>query len=376
MDKNQKKKIKIFAFASFFNDLGSDMIYPVWPLFVRSLGANMSVLGFLDGLGDALVSISQAISGYISDKIQKRKIFVWFGYLMGAISRVGYATSSVWQHLILFRILDRAGKIRSAPRDAIIADLSTNEDRGRNFGFLRAMDNLGAVLGILICLLLVNVLGFRKFFLLASIPSLLSVFLILIFIKEKKDEKKIFKGISFKVISPPFRKFLILSAIFSLAGFSYSFLLIFAQEVGFKTGFLPILYLIFTLFASLSSLPFGRLSDKIGRKKVLEISFLLWIGVCLSFLFLKNYLGIFFAFFLYGLHKGAIEPSQRAFVSELVPEEIRASALGGFQMINGLFSLPASFFAGMLWDKISMFAPFYFSLTLTLISFTLLASLK
>ncbi len=377
MEKIRKKEIKILGFASFLNDLGSDMIYPVWPLFVRSLGANMSVLGFLDGLGDALVSISQALSGYISDKIQKRKIFVWLGYLMGSFSRLGYAFSRTWHHLIPFRILDRAGKIRAGPRDAIIADLSTEQDRGRNFGFLRAMDNLGAVFGILICISLVNILGFQKLFLFASIPSLLGVFLILIFIKEeKKKEKKIFQGIFFRTISAHFKKFLILSAIFSLGCFSYSFLLVFAKELGFKVSFLPALYLIFTLIASLSSLPFGRLSDKIGRKRVLEISFLLWAGVCFLSLTIRNHLGLIFAFLFYGLHKGALEPTQKAFASELAPEQMRASALGGVQMINGLFSLPASFLAGILWDKISIYAPFYFSLFLTLFSIILLITLK
>jgi len=364
-----KKEIKILGLASFLNDLGSDMIYPVWPLFVKSLGASMSILGFLDGLGEALVSISQAISGYFSDKIQKRKIFVWLGYLMGSFSRIGYAISTTWQHLIPFRILDRIGKIRSAPRDAIVADLSTDQDRGSNFGFLRMMDNLGAVFGILICILLVEILGFKKLFLLASIPSLIGVILILIFIKEqKKDSTKIFKGISFKTFSLKFKYFLFLSSIFSLGAFSYSFLLIFAKEFGFKISFVPVLYLIFTLTASLSSIPFGKLSDKIGRKAVLEISFLLWGIVCFLFLVFKNYWAIILAFVFYGLHKGALEPSQRAFVSELVLPEVRASALGGFRMVTGLFSLPASFLAGILWDKISVLAPFYLSLILTLIS--------
>jgi len=367
MDKESKRKVKILGIASFLNDMGSDMIYPVWPLFVRSLGANMSILGFLDGLGDALVSISQAISGYISDKIQKRKVFVWLGYLMGGLSRIGYSISTNWAHLIPFRILDRAGKIRSAPRDAIIADLSTDRDRGENFGFLRMMDNLGAVIGILLCILLVNFFGFQNLFLLASIPSLIGVVLILIFIQEqKRDSSKIFKRISFKSFTPQFRYFLILSSIFSLGAFSYSFLLVFAKEFGFKTYFVPILYLIFTATASLFSIPFGKLSDKIGRKKVLEISFFFWILVCLSFLFFKNYLGIILAFVFYGLHKGALEPSQKAFVSELVSQEIRASALGSYQMINGLFSLPASFLAGILWDKVGSFAPFSFSLFLTI----------
>lgn len=377
MEKESKLKIRILGLASFLNDLGSDMIYPVWPLFVKFLGAPMSILGFLDGLGDALVSISQGISGFISDKIQKRKIFVWLGYLMGGFSRIGYAISHHWVHLIPFRILDRAGKIRSAPRDAIIADLSTNENRGENFGFLRMMDNLGAVFGILFCIVLVNFLGFQKLFILASIPSLIGAILVFSFIKEeKRDSMKIFKGISFRFFSSKLRYFLILSTIFSLGAFSYSFLLIFAKDFGFKTGFIPVLYLIFTAIASLTSIPFGKLADRIGRKIVLEISFLFWIITCFIFLILKNWWGIILAFLFYGLHKGSIEPSQKAFVSELVEPEFRASALGGFQMVNGLFSLPASLLAGILWDKISILTPFYFSLVLTFISLILLLKLK
>jgi len=163
--KKASKTVRIFALASFLNDLGSDMIYPIWPLFVTSvLGAPMAVLGFIDGLGEAIVSISQAASGYISDRTRRRKIFIWTGYLFGSLSRVGYAISSVWQHLIPFRILDRAGKIRGAPRDAIIADISTKENRGKNFGFLRAMDHLGAVCGIIVCILFFKVLGYRNLF--------------------------------------------------------------------------------------------------------------------------------------------------------------------------------------------------------------------
>jgi len=118
--KETRKTVRTFAFASFLNDLGSDMIYPVWPLFVTSvLGANMAVLGFIDGLGEAIVSISQAASGYVSDRLRRRKIFIWTGYLFGSLSRIGYALSTLWQHLIPFKIMDMAGKIRGAPRDAI-----------------------------------------------------------------------------------------------------------------------------------------------------------------------------------------------------------------------------------------------------------------
>ena len=122
-----RKTLRTFALASFFNDMGSDMIYPIWPLFLTTvLKANMAALGFIDGLGDALVSISQAVSGYLSDRWRKRKVFIWIGYACGGLSRLGYSISALWQHIIPFRVLDRAGKMRGAPRDAMIADLSTN----------------------------------------------------------------------------------------------------------------------------------------------------------------------------------------------------------------------------------------------------------
>ncbi len=376
--KEAKKTIRVFALASFLNDFGSDIIYPVWPMFVTSvLGANMAVLGLLDGLGEALVSISQAVSGYVSDRVRKRKVFIWSGYLCGALSRVGYGLSTVWQHLIPFRILDRAGKIRSAPRDAIIADISTVDNRGRYFGLLRAMDHLGAVCGITVCILFFRVLGYKALFLLAAIPSLIGVSLILFLIREQKTESKIYKGISISSLNKNYTLFVLLSSLFSLASFSYSFLLIYARKQGFQTAFVPVLYLVFTVFAAIFSLPFGKLADRVGRKPVLMVSYILWGLVVLSLIFFKGgYLAIALPFVLYGLHKAALEPAQKAFVSELIPKESRASALGGFQMAIGLCGLPASLAAGLLWDKIGMQAPFYFSLGLTVLAIGMLLFVK
>ena len=373
-----KKTVKIFAWASFLNDLGSDIIYPIWPMFVTSvLGAPMAVLGLLDGLGEALVSISQAVSGYVSDKIHRRKAFVWIGYLCGGASRIGYSLSSVWGHLIPFRILDRAGKIRSAPRDAIIADISTKENRGHNFGIMRTMDNLGAVCGIIVSIVFLKALGYRKLFMLAAIPSFIGAGLIFLFIKEQKpSQAKIFKGFSLRHLDNNFRMFILLSALFALGSFSYSFLLVYAKKSGFSITAVPVLYLVFTVFAAIFSLPFGRLCDRIGRKKVLALAYILWAVVCLISVFLRSQPAVIFMFVLYGLHKAALEPAQKTLVSELAPPDYKASSLGAFQMVIGLCALPASLVAGLLWDKAGINIPFYFSLALTLASLCLLALVK
>lgn len=369
---SSKKVVTTFGIASFLNDFGSDMIFPVWPLFVTTvLGANLVVLGLIDGLGKALVSISQALSGYFSDRIKRRKIFIWTGYLFSAFSRIGYSLSPTWQWLIPFKILDRSGKMRGAPRDTIVADISTDKNRGRNFGFLRMMDNLGAVFGIIASILLLGILGYRKLFFVAAIPSIIGAILILIIIKERKT-KGIFKGIKFKDLSPALILFLVLSGIFALGNFSYSFLLVFANKFGYKATTVPIFYLLYTLMASLTAYPFGRAADRFGRKSILLLSFIFFGLMCLGFIYIQSAWLLFILFALYGLHLGAIEPVQKTFVSELSPKRFRASTLGTFKMVVGLMALPASVIAGFLWEKVAVWAPFAFSLVLTILASMLL----
>ncbi|MEO0087112.1 MAG: MFS transporter [candidate division WOR-3 bacterium] len=379
MEKEKKKVVKIFAFASFLNDLGSDIIYPLWPLFIKSLKANMVALGLVDGIGDAVVSLSSFFSGYLADRIKKRKIFVWLGYLFGSLSRIGYALAKFWPILIPLKILDRAGKIRQAPRDAIIADISTDSDRGRNFGFLRAMDNFGAVCGIIIAILFFKLLGFRKLFFLAALPSLIGAFLIILFIKERKIERKKEGKIldfSFKFFDRNYYLYLFSSSLFSLSYFSYSFLLIYANNFGFRETSIPLFYLIFTLTASLFSLPFGKLADKTSRKFTLFLGYLFWLITIFGFIYLKSKSLLFFIFLFYGLNKAALEPSQKALVSELSPIDFRATGIGFFQMINGIIALLSSFIAGILWEIFNMKAPFYFSFLLTILATIILLFVK
>lgn len=373
-----RKTIRTFAVASFLNDMGSDIISPVWPLFVTQvLKANMATLGFLDGLGEAVVSLSQAVAGYYSDRIHRRKIFVWIGYLCGAASRLGYAASSVWQHLVPFRILDRAGKIRSAPRDAIIADVSTDANRGRHFGLLRAMDNFGAVTGILISIALFNVLGYRLLFALAAIPSVLGALLVLKAIREPKEPRaRVFKGLSLRDIDRNLALYIILNGVFALGAFTYSFLLINAKAAGFKAGFIPVLYLVFSATAALLSYPFGRLSDRIGRKPVMFMAYGAWAAVCVGVILTDSLPAVASLFVLFGVHKAALDPVQKTIAAELAPQPYRASVLGGFQMVVGLMAMPASILAGLLWDRVGRHVPFILSLGLTAVAATLLFFVK
>lgn len=371
-----KKTIAVFSVASFLNDLGSDIISPVWPLFVTTiLGGSMTVLGLLDGLGEAVVSISQAVSGYISDRIRKRKIFIWLGYFSAGLSRIGYAISQVWYHVIPFRIMDRAGKMRGAPRDAIIADISHDSDRGKNFGILRTMDNLGALCGITISILFFSIMDYKGLFMLAAIPSLIGAVLIYSFIKDRPSSSApylIRERFNFRVLDKNFKLFLMLSCIFAVGSFTYSFLLILAKSVGFQTAVVPFLYLLLTAIASAFSLPFGVLSDRIGRRGVMFIALGFWIALCISVIFWGGLYGVFAALVLFGLHNAALDVAQKTFVAELAPAHFRATGLGGFQMMVGLCALPGSLIAGILWDVIDARAPFIFSLILTIIAAALL----
>ncbi|NTV22876.1 MAG: MFS transporter, partial [Nanoarchaeota archaeon] len=331
--KENDKELLTFSLASFFNDLGSDMIYPVWPLFVTSfLGANMFILGLIDGIGETIAALSKALSGYFSDKTGKRKVFIWIGYFMSFASRLGYAASSLWWHLIPFKVLDRAGKIRGAPRDAIVADIS-KENRGRNFGILRTMDNLGAVCGVLLCLFLMQFFSLKTILMIAAVPSLLSVAMIVLFIKEGRRGEV--KRVSLSLFDRNFKIFLISAVFLSLATFSYSFLLIFVKNAGFPDMMLPVFYLLFTFIAAIASYPAGRLSDMLGSKRMLYVSMIIYSLMLVGFIYTRQLWLFFMLFILYGLFKGIVDTVQSSFAASLSPKDMKATGIGSLQLIIG-----------------------------------------
>ncbi len=377
MKKKSKKQVMTFSFASFFNDIGSDMVAPVWPLFVTSvLGAGTTALGFLDGLGIALVSLSSMFSGYFSDKLRKRKLFIWTGYLMSGFSRLGYSISRAWQHLVPFKMFDRIGKMRDPPRDALVSEIVPKKERGESFGFLRSMDTLGAVVGTIISYILISLIPIKDILLIAAIPSIISALLVLKFVKEKKNKKKIFKGFKpFKLNNNNTKLFFTISVLFSLTTFTYSFIILFAKEIGFTDKSIPLLYLVFTMIYALFSYYFGKLSDKIRRKPVIIISYMIFALMCAMIIFTQNTIYTIIIFVLYGLFNAAVDPVQRSFVADLSKKEVRGSVMGMFKMLNGLAAVPAGLLAGFLYN-IHYTLPFLLGLTSSLFSAGLMVFVK
>jgi MFS family permease len=256
----------------------------------------------------------------------------------------------------------------------MVADVSTDRDRGSNFGVLRAMDNLGAVLGVIATLILFGILrlGYRNVFLIAAIPSIIGAVLIFFVIKEKRPAKEAKKPtISYKDLGrldDRFWAFTSVSVIFALANFNFSFLIIYAVDSGIHTDVTILLYLLFNLVAALMAYPFGKVADNVGRVPILLLSFAIFCLMCWAFTIAHAIMTVIMLFVLYGLFKAALEPVEKAYVCEIVPPDLKASGLGVYLMATGITALPASFLTGYLWEVYGLAAPFTFSAVLAAIA--------
>ncbi len=347
--------ILLLGIVSFLNDLSSEMIMPILPMFITALGSSGLVVGLIGGLRDSISSILKVLSGFWSDKTGKRKIFVFSGYLTSSAFKLFLAFSKIWQHILVFAGLERVGKgLRTAPRDAILAD-SMPKERGKGFGIHRALDTSGAIAGSIAVFLLFWFLrfDFKSIILIAAIIAFLSL-IPLHFVKEgKREPQDVTLKISLKKLPKSLKLFILISGIFALANFSYMFFVLRAQE--FFTGKLSIggpilLYILFNIFYAVFAIPFGTLSDKIGRKKVIVFGYLLFSLTSLGFAFFNSLIAFVVLFALYGMVYAIIDGNQRAYISDLSKGALRATALGTFHTTTGLLALPAGLIAGFLWQ--------------------------
>ena len=365
--------VLLLSIVSFLNDASSEIIMPILPLFILSLGGDEVVIGLVSGFMNFISSTIKALFGFLSDKLGRRKPMVFSGYLLSASFKLLLSLSVVWQHILAFTSLERIGKgIRTAPRDAMISE-SMPEEKGKGFGIHRALDTFGAVIGATLAFVLIYdfKLSIRNTLVIASLISFFSL-IPFIWIKETKGKrKKIEIRTDMREINPSLKIFLIISAIFSLSNISYMFFLRRAQEV-FETNMFLSMYIIFNIFYAIFSYPSGILSDKIGRWKVLSAGYLLFSLTSLGFIFANSKEILALLFSLYGISFAMFDGNQRAFVSDLSDTKIRATALGIFHTLVGVTALPAGMIAGYLWKNISYSATFMYSAILSLIAFIIL----
>lgn len=348
--KENPKNINLLGGSSFFNDIGSDMITPLLPFYITALGGGGIAIGLLSGLREGLASVLKIFGGWLSDRTGKRKIFIFLGYLISIIFRFLLVIATSWHQIISFVAFERFGKARDAPRDALISE--STKRRGRGFSIQQMMDSSGAIIGTLIVLFLFWKFqpDFKSIILIASVISVFAL-LPLFFVKEpkiKKIRKSLFKGI--KSLSKELKYFIFVAAIFTLGNFGlYMFLLLRAKELAGNLVIPLAMYVLFNVFYAVFVVPFGNLSDKIGRKKVLYMGYALFIALTIGFIYTSNLIYFAVLFSLYGLVYAITQANHRALVSDLC-NELKGTGLGFYYFVTGLVTIPAGLIAGIFWD--------------------------
>lgn len=344
------RQVIALGFVSLFNDAAGDMVNPLLPALVASVGGGPEALGVIEGIADAVASLLQLASGYLADRIGRLKAITMAGYSIAAVARPFLAVVTMPWQILLARFGDRLGKgVRSAPRDRLIADIAPAEMRGRAFGYHRA-NNAGALIGPLIVYAMFGLgLGTRAVFAWTAAPGLLSLFILGRVIREVETPTA---NTAFEIGIPEthgYRRLLTATFVFTLGCSSDSFLLWRARETGVPTVSAPLLWLVLAFVKVVSSTPGGNLSDHWGRRKTIISGWSLYAAVYLGFAFASAQWQIWFLFAVYGLFSGLTEGAERALVIDLVPEEWRGRALGAYQAASGIALLPASLAFGVIY---------------------------
>lgn len=369
------RQVIILGMVSLFTDIASEMLYPVTPIFLTAvLGSSMAIVGLIEGIAEFISAVLKGYSGNFSDKIGKRSVFITIGYGISAISK---PLPGIFPNIpIVFasRISDRIGKgIRTAPRDALLGSYS-NGNSGAVFGFHRAMDTLGAAIGPVIALALLNFFpeNYQLIFLVAFVPSLIAVVFTLLVKDKRISSTKRFKKnyIEFLKTAPSaYKKILVLLALFSIVNSSDVFLILKSRDVSASSTLAIFGYIFYNIVYAASSFPMGNLSDKIGKKKVFAFGLLLFSIVYFGFAFMNEIYLVWVLFALYGIYAASTEGISKAWISDLIPDESRGTAIGLATLIIGLCVMFGSFLTGILWDAFGSEVPFIISASLSLILF-------
>ena len=369
------KNVRNLGWVSFFNDVSSEMIYPLLPLFLTQvLGAGVIFVGLIEGIAESVSSFLKLFSGWFSDRFQKRKGIIFFGYSLASVTRpfMGLTTSAY--HVLFLRFFDRVGKgTRTSPRDALLSQSCNEDERGKAFGFQRAMDHAGAMVGPLIASLLMATLtqNFRVIFYLAAIPAALCLWVLYQGVSEVRRNQPSSPPpltLHLKSWDRKFKYFLLIITLFTLGNSSDAFLLLRAKDLGIDMISIPILWSIFHLSKTIFSIPGGTLSDRIGRRRVMILAWTVYGLVYLGFAFASKAFHAWLLFFIYGLFFGLSEGTERAWVADLVEESKRGTAYGAYHFFIGMATLPASLLMGFLWKAIGVQWAFSFGAVMALIA--------
>jgi len=367
------RQVFILGMVSLFTDIASEMLYPITPIFLTAvLGSSMAVVGIIEGIAEFIAGLLKGYFGNLSDKVGKRSIFIVMGYGLSAIAK---PLPGIFQNIptVLFsRIADRTGKgIRTAPRDALLGSHS-NGNSGAVFGFHRGMDTLGAAIGPAAALVLLHYFpdNFQLIFLLAFVPSAIAVAFTLL-VKDKPIESKpgIRKNYSSLWRSAPksYKKLLVLITIFSLVNSSDVFLILKSKDVSDSSTLAIFGYIFYNLIYAAASYPLGGLADKYGKRKIFSLGLIIFSLVYLGFALVPEIELIWLLFALYGIYAASTEGVSKAWISDLIPDEQRGSAIGLLTMLSSFSVMLGSFLTGILWDQFGSAIPFLLSATVSLV---------
>ncbi len=360
-----RPQVVLLGLMSLLNDSASEMIYPLLPIFLTStLGATPIIVGLIEGTADALSSILKLAAGWISDRLPYRKPLIVGGYALAAASRAWISVAGRWPSVLGARLLDRTGKgIRSAPRDAMIADVTPFESRGKAFGFQRALDHTGAVIGPLFAIVLLDAvhLPLRTVFLIAVIPGAIGVVLLIALLREEPHptQPRDLATPQPRNLPPPFFYALGSIALFSLANSSDAFLLLQAHAAGVTIGMLPVLWSAHHVIKSLFSTYAGARSDVMGRRSLLVIGWMVYGAIYFAFPFAKSLLIFVILFVAYAIPFTLTEGAERAWIGDLVPPELRGRSFGFYYLVTGMFVLAGTALFGVLYQDVSPRAAFF-----------------